>query len=174
MDFDISLYSTVAERIECLAIEHPNFKMSSEATDIYIDEQAYIRVKVTIWKSIDDLYPWVNGLAQERANKPFALENAETSAYGRALANANYASKLGTPRSSAEEMVAFNDLWNTNQDLETAGPSCKHGARIMIEGISKKTNEPYRGYKCSAKDEAEQCEMQWHVKSLTSGTWRAK
>ena len=58
-----------------------------------------------------DAYPWTTGFAEETVstrgvNSTSALENCETSAIGRALANANYAAKGKRP--SREEMAKVN------------------------------------------------------------------
>jgi len=58
-----------------------------------------------------DAYPWTTGFAEETVstrgvNSTSALENCETSAIGRALANAGYAAKGKRP--SREEMAKVN------------------------------------------------------------------
>ena len=65
-------------------------------------------VKASIYRTEADLRPWTTGLAEETiqgrgVNATSALENCETSAIGRALANAGYATK--GKRASREEMV---------------------------------------------------------------------
>jgi hypothetical protein len=153
-------------------------------------EKGYVLVQAKGWRNQTEIYPagvdYAYGYlaAYSEKMKRWMIEDTCTSALMRVMALILGGSDKATKEviSNLEKLnqigdafgISDDDLWNTNQVLESPGPSCKHGARIMIEGISKKTNEPYRGYKCSAKDEAEQCEIQWHVKSLTSGTWRAK
>ena len=109
-NFDLSQYSTVADRIGLFAAEFPDFRIETTEFDITRDGQNYIRVKVFVYKHKDDTYPWTSGLSEERTSKPFAIETAETSAFGRALANANYAAKLDSPRASREEMQRVNEL----------------------------------------------------------------
>ena len=65
-------------------------------------------VKAYIYRTEADLRPWTTGLAEETiqgrgVNATSALENCETSAIGRALANAGYATK--GKRASREEMA---------------------------------------------------------------------
>ena len=65
-------------------------------------------VKASIYRTEADLRPWTTGLAEETiqgrgVNATSALENCETSAIGRALANAGYATK--GKRASREEMT---------------------------------------------------------------------
>ena len=64
-------------------------------------------VHASIYRDSADVEPWATGLAEEKesikgVNSTSALENCETSALGRALANAGYAPKGKRP--SREEM----------------------------------------------------------------------
>ena len=114
-NFDLSQYSTVADRIGLFAAEFPDFRIETTEYDILRDGANYIRVKVFIYKHKDDLHPWTSGVSEERASKAFAIETAETSAFGRALANANYSAKLDSPRPSREEMERVNQNAITHQ-----------------------------------------------------------
>lgn len=114
-NFDLSQYSTVADRIGLFAAEFPDFRIETTEYDILRDGANYIRVKVFIYKHKDDLHPWTSGVSEERASKSFAIETAETSAFGRALANANYSAKLDSPRPSREEMERVNQNAITHQ-----------------------------------------------------------
>jgi hypothetical protein len=65
-------------------------------------------VEASIFRTEADARPWTTGLAEETiqgrgVNATSALENCETSAIGRALANAGYATK--GKRASREEMA---------------------------------------------------------------------
>jgi len=195
MAFDLANYSTVAERIELFVLEHPNFRIDSQVWDIIIEGAAYVRVKVSIYKDAPDDFPWSVGWAQEKASKPFALESCETSAYGRALANANYAAKLGTARASVEEMqnVPSATIWDlpsytaagqaeqsgmvsdeSSQDESAERvPECRHGFMVWSEGVGKTTGKPWAAYRCSVTNKAEQCQPAWYVLS-SSGKWKAQ
>ena len=66
-----------------------------------------------LYRTEADVRPWTTGLAEETiqgrgVNATSALENCETSAIGRALANAGYATK--GKRASREEMVKVNNM----------------------------------------------------------------
>ena len=177
MSFDLSNYSTVADRIDAFTKEYPNFKMASFVVDVVIAEMPFIRVKVAIYRDAKDADVWATGWAQERASKAFALESAETSAYGRALANANYAAKLGTPRPSVEEMrnvpESNSDLWatvpskqtaeewgETDTHENTARPTCSHGPMLSQGGVSA-AGKKLPLWKCSEVDRDSQCKAIW-------------
>jgi hypothetical protein len=80
-------------------------------------------VQAFIFKSKDDEHPWATGLAEETiqgrgVNATSALENAETSAIGRALATAGYATKGKRP--SREEMTKVATMQATADAIAEA------------------------------------------------------
>lgn len=104
MGFNLDDYEPVAERIDKFWLEFPDGRIITELT--HFDEKRFI-VKSSIWKAQAE-EPAATGYAEELVgstpvNKTSALENCETSAIGRALANLGYASKAQRP--SREEMV---------------------------------------------------------------------
>ena len=142
-----------------------------------------------------DIKAWTTGLAYELVsdrgvNSTSALENGETSAIGRALANANYAAK--GKRASREEMskVAVSaDLWANdkkqpvllgdgvelvsgvfNPPQAPVAPMCAHGAMTIRQGNSAKTGRDYLGFICNRMDKTEQCQPIWYNKNA-DGVW---
>jgi hypothetical protein len=112
--FNLADYETVEQRIKRFYTDNPNgriiTKNKTSPTDRAVSTWV---VKAEIWLPIegesrfDDAYLKATGWAfeidgQGMANKTSALENAETSAIGRALANAGYS---GNKRASREEMA---------------------------------------------------------------------
>jgi len=103
--FNLEDYETVEERLIKYWKEHPDGRI--ETTLVESTLQRFI-VKAAIYRTEIDPQPWTTGYAEETVstrgvNSTSALENCETSAIGRALANAGYASKGKRP--SREEMA---------------------------------------------------------------------
>jgi len=78
-------------------------------------------VEASIFRTEADLRPWTTGLAEETiqgrgVNATSALENCETSAIGRALANAGYATK--GKRASREEMTKVATIKKTEAIID--------------------------------------------------------
>jgi hypothetical protein len=127
--FNLADYETVEVRLEKFIKDYPNFRIATELESF--QSNRYI-VKAYLYKDIKDEVSWATGYAEETisergVNSTSALENCETSAIGRALANAGYAAKgkrpsreemtkVVTPRAPkppVQEVVPEQDYWTT-------------------------------------------------------------
>jgi len=102
--FNLADYEPVEVRLEKFIKDYPAFRISTELE--VVEATRYI-VKAYLYKDASDSLAWATGYAEETVtsrgvNQTSALENCETSAIGRALANAGYAPKGKRP--SREEM----------------------------------------------------------------------
>jgi hypothetical protein len=103
--FNLADYEPVEVRLEKFIKDYPAFRISTELE--VVEATRYI-VKAYLFKDASDSLAWATGYAEETVssrgvNQTSALENCETSAIGRALANAGYAPKGKRP--SREEMT---------------------------------------------------------------------
>ena len=103
--FNLADYEPVEVRLEKFIKDYPAFRISTELE--VVEATRYI-VKAYLYKDTNDAVAWATGYAEETVtsrgvNQTSALENCETSAIGRALANAGYAPKGKRP--SREEMT---------------------------------------------------------------------
>jgi len=102
--FNLEDYETVEERLVKFWKDHPDGQIHTKVLE---HTSARFIVEASIYRTEADSRPWTTGLAEETVqgrgvNATSALENCETSAIGRALANAGYATK--GKRASREEM----------------------------------------------------------------------
>lgn len=101
--FNLDDYEPVEERIKKFYKDWPDGRVR---TSIIADDGKRVVIKAYLYRDHEADRFWSTGYAEEVrgegfVNKTSALENCETSAIGRALANANYA---GSKRPSKEEM----------------------------------------------------------------------
>jgi hypothetical protein len=102
--FNLEDYETVEDRLTKFWKEHPDGRISTTLVEHTL--QRFI-VQAAIYRTEVDAQAWTTGYAEETVstrgvNSTSALENCETSAIGRALANAGYVTKGKRP--SREEM----------------------------------------------------------------------
>ena len=138
--FNLEDYETVEERLVKFWKDHPDGRIDTTLVESTL--QRFI-VKASVYRTEVDAQAWTTGYAEETVstrgvNSTSALENCETSAIGRALANAGYVTKGKRP--SREEMSKVkanepkplltrleekiimeveNDPWTTKEVTET-------------------------------------------------------
>ena len=102
--FNLEDYETVEERLTKFWKDYPDGRISTTLVESTL--QRFI-VQASVFRTEADAQAWTTGYAEETVstrgvNSTSALENCETSAIGRALANAGYVTKGKRP--SREEM----------------------------------------------------------------------
>lgn len=122
MGFNPKDYTTVDERLVMYRKDNPDYRVFTEVTFRSGDGER-ITMKATLFKNAEEqqngLYH-TTGIASETyegyVNKTSRDENCETSAIGRALANAGYTGKGGRP--SREEMEKVQRLQESESKEE--------------------------------------------------------
>ena len=171
MAFNLADYETVESRLEKWWKDYPDGRVATKLEQA--SDTRYI-VSAELFRTEADTKAYATGLASESVsdrgvNSTSALENCETSAIGRALANAGYAAK--GKRASREEMNKVVQLQAvpqtfsvdrteplpiSNQDWVKAAtvtppkapPACCAKGNNLVTGVSKTNGKEYYGYLC--------------------------
>lgn len=115
MAFNINDYETVEVRLGKYIADYPDFMVHTELVEATATR---FIVLAKIFRTCVDAQPFATGLAYETitdrgVNQTSALENCETSAIGRALANAGYAAKGKRPSQSEMAKVIAAETTKT-------------------------------------------------------------
>jgi len=119
--FNLADYEPVEVRLEKFIKDYPSFRI---ATELEVVEATRYIVKAYLYKDASDSVSWATGYAEETVsargvNQTSALENCETSAIGRALANAGYAPKGKRPsREEMSKVIAQKPVKPTVADVQ--------------------------------------------------------
>lgn len=119
MRFNLDNYETVEARLAKFWEEFPNGQVF---TSIHHYDDKRVVFKAEVYKDISDPRPVATGFAEEirdasPVNRTSHVENAETSAIGRALANWKFASKT-QPRPSRSEMEKVQRMTEPQSDAD--------------------------------------------------------
>jgi len=132
MSFNPADYAEVAERLPLFWKDCPLGRIN---TEIIVDDGTRIVMKATLWADISHTVPTTTGFAEEvrgssMVNKTSAIENCETSAIGRALANYQY--QGAKKRASLEEIVK---VYRQGAEIQTEAPQA---APFELHHMSRK------------------------------------
>jgi hypothetical protein len=119
MRFNLDNYETVEARLAKFWEEFPNGQVF---TSIHYYDENRVVFKAEVYKDISDPRPVATGFAEEirdasPVNRTSHVENAETSAIGRCLANWKFASKT-SPRPSRTEMEKVQRMTEPQSDAD--------------------------------------------------------
>src|SRR6056297_737063 len=149
--FNLADYETVEERIKRFYTDHPDGRIITENETLpeYRSEKVWV-MKALVFESGEDVErgcPKATGYAFEidgtgMANQSSALENCETSAIGRALANANYSGNKRTSREEMEKVQRFEDT-QKQRDWVAEAKELKDKDRLrLLWGEASKAGAP--------------------------------
>jgi hypothetical protein len=139
--FNLDDYETVEERLIKFWKEHPDGRIDTKLVEA---SASRFIVQAYIYRTEADQYPWASGLAEETVsgrgvNATSALENCETSALGRALASAGYATKGKRP--SREEMAKVQEQSKVKASIEEVKAKMAQTSSEYIPVV--KDNDPW-------------------------------
>jgi hypothetical protein len=143
MSFNPADYAEVAERLPLFWKDCARGRI---VTEIVVDDGTRIVMRAELYADIADTVPTTTGYAEEirgssMVNKTSALENCETSAVGRALANYQY--QGSKKRASLEEMVK---VYRQGAEPSASGPTTSTNsaapARTQLLGSSSEPPTP--------------------------------
>ena len=191
--FDLESYEDVNSRIKRFRETHVSGRIETQIIDIDITK-GYVLIQAAVYREHEDLVPAAIDFAFEirsdrGVNKDFWVENAVTSAVGRAIGLLMPSEKRPTKQDMEKverlsHVPAQSDPWATftvsTSDAESVGdvlqlvsdklggeiveesPLCAHGRMLPKSGTSSKTGRPYSGFVCPSKVKADQCAAVWN------------
>jgi len=133
MSFNPADYAEVAERLPLFWKDCPRGRI---ITELIVDDGTRIIMRAELYADIADNVATTTGYAEEirgssMVNKTSAIENCETSAVGRALANYQY--QGAKKRASLEEIVK---VYRQGAEVQTEAPLTAAVARTQALGSS--------------------------------------
>lgn len=143
-NFNLDNYETVEERLKVFWKENPNANINTEVVHI-TDDGTCVTIKATIYifQQDESIVAVSTGIAQETkgqggfANKDAWVENCETSAIGRALANWKYQGS-NKARPSREEM---SKVGNQDDRVKVEKKRVQRPTKEQKEAMNKVVDE---------------------------------
>ena len=141
-NFNLDNYETVEDRLKVFWKENPKARINTEIVHM-TDDGTCVTVRAEIYKMEVDARPVTTGIAQETkgqggfANKDAWVENCETSAIGRALANWIYQGS-NKARPSKEEM---SKVGNQDDRVKVEKKRVQRPTKEQKEAMNKVVDE---------------------------------
>src|SRR5688572_14544103 len=135
---DLRDYALVSDRIELFYAEFP---LGQIVTEIIARDEWETVVRASVYRNPSDARPSATGLAAEREgdgdiNTVACLENTETSAVGRALANLGFLASRRRP--SAEEMQKAARLRARAASVDEQPSSASHSRATEVRAVHER------------------------------------
>ena len=164
--FNLEDYETVEERLVKFWKDHPDGQIHTRLLE---HSSGRFIVEASIYRTEADARCWTTGLAEETiqgrgVNATSALENCETSAIGRALANAGYATK--GKRASREEMSKVEAASKVKANIEQVKAKMAETTKEYVPVA--KADDPWTQWEAAPVQTMEQAVET--VKSALGGT----
>jgi len=142
MKFNLDDYDLVEDRIKKFWKDNPNGRIWTEEISVSSDHQSIV-IKAMVFADKDDANPIATGIAQDQqgkgANMVAWIENCETSAIGRALANWKYQAKK---RPSQEEMKKVSRAdQEVKQETKSVDKTGNSNSYTPSPSVQKKIDE---------------------------------
>jgi len=151
--FNLNEYEMVEDRLKKFWSDNPNGRIETNVVHI-TDDGSCVTIKAEVYTDSKVALPVATGIAQETkgqggfANADAWMENCETSAIGRALANWKYQGST-KPRPSREEM---SKVGNKTSEPATKKPAPKVEAESNVKETLDNANYGTKGFKQTHKD----------------------
>ena len=122
MGFNLDDYEPVAARLDRWLKDHPNGRVITDLVHYLSDVAVF---KAELWLDGECVATgWAEEVrGQGNVNRTSHVENCETGAVGRALANAGYAGSDVSKRPSREEMAKVNRMTTTQGETTITKPA---------------------------------------------------
>jgi len=135
-------YDQVEDRLKKFWKDNPNGRVDTKIIHVSEDFKNAIH-RCEIYKDIADEFPVATGIAQDQqgpvgANKTSWIENGETSAIGRALANWTYAAKKRPSVTEMQKVKNLSDSQVTKSEAKTGNSNSytpSPAVQKKIEGV---------------------------------------
>jgi len=141
-EHDLSAYALVADRITLFYERYPAGRIM---TELFSRTEREITFRALVFRGPEDVQPAATGWASEREgdgqiNQVACLENTETSAVGRALANLGFTASSRRPSREEMEKAARERARIVPRPAPVAGPMAARHEPLDTDPLQRRAN----------------------------------